>query len=118
MRITDPSKLSAHRRRAGTTQSLFSAGCERGGRFDLRRRAEAGKNYGVILIPEGILEFLPECKTLINELNSALASGGPEEAVKTLSAPSAACLQGMPLAIQKQLFHGPRPTWQCAGLQN
>ncbi len=70
----------------------------------ISRRAEAGKNYGVILIPEGILEFLPECKTLINELNSALASGGPEEAVKTLSVLSAACLQGMPLAIQKQLF--------------
>lgn len=36
-------------------------------------RAKAGKDYGVILIPEGLLEFIPECKILIKELNTLLA---------------------------------------------
>lgn len=67
-------------------------------------RAEAGKNYGVILIPEGILEFIPECRSLINELNTALANSTPEEAIAALTPASAACLQAMPGTIQKQLL--------------
>jgi pyrophosphate--fructose-6-phosphate 1-phosphotransferase len=33
----------------------------------------AKKNFGVALIPEGLVEFIPEFKTLISELNEALA---------------------------------------------
>jgi len=40
------------------------------------RRAEAGKNYGVILVPEGIVEFLPDMRQLISELNDLLAEHG------------------------------------------
>ena len=40
------------------------------------RRAEAGKNYGVILVPEGIVEFLPDIRQLISELNDLLAEHG------------------------------------------
>ena len=29
------------------------------------RRAELGKNYGVILVPEGLIEFVPEVAKLI-----------------------------------------------------
>ena len=36
-------------------------------------RAIQGKNYGVYLIPEGIIEFIPEFKTLVNELNQLLS---------------------------------------------
>lgn len=36
-------------------------------------RAERGWNFGVILIPEGLIEFIPEMKVLINELNDMLA---------------------------------------------
>lgn len=36
------------------------------------KRSLEGKNYGVILIPEGLIEFIPEIKTLISELNSLL----------------------------------------------
>src|SRR5258708_38279167 len=32
-------------------------------------RADKGKNYGVVLIPEGLVEFIPEIKALIAELN-------------------------------------------------
>lgn len=35
----------------------------------IAERASQGKDYGVILIPEGLLEFIPEVKVLINELN-------------------------------------------------
>lgn len=38
------------------------------------QRSERGKEYGVFLIPEGIIEFIPEFKRLIDELNSLLAS--------------------------------------------
>jgi diphosphate-dependent phosphofructokinase len=41
----------------------------------IEKRAEKNKNYGTVLIPEGIIEFIPEIKELINELNSILADG-------------------------------------------
>jgi pyrophosphate--fructose-6-phosphate 1-phosphotransferase len=28
-------------------------------------RAKIGKNYGVVLVPEGLIEFIPEVKKLI-----------------------------------------------------
>lgn len=37
------------------------------------QRAAKGLNYGVILIPEGVVEFIPEIKILIAELNNLLA---------------------------------------------
>ncbi|KAL8447327.1 hypothetical protein Emed_004431 [Eimeria media] len=36
------------------------------------KRAEQGKMYGVVLVPEGLIEFIPEMKQLISELNSVL----------------------------------------------
>jgi len=37
------------------------------------KRAEMGKNYGVILVPEGLIEFIPEFKELIKNLNEIMA---------------------------------------------
>ncbi|KAL0286110.1 UNVERIFIED_CONTAM: Pyrophosphate--fructose 6-phosphate 1-phosphotransferase subunit beta [Sesamum calycinum] len=37
------------------------------------KRAENGYNYGVILIPEGLIDFIPEVQQLIAELNEILA---------------------------------------------
>lgn len=37
-------------------------------------RANAGKNFGTILIPEGLIEFIPAMKSLITELNELLAN--------------------------------------------
>ncbi|MCL2880274.1 MAG: diphosphate--fructose-6-phosphate 1-phosphotransferase, partial [Treponema sp.] len=42
------------------------------------RRAEDGNNFGVVLIPEGLVEFIPEIKVLIHELNDAIAGSGGE----------------------------------------
>lgn len=36
-------------------------------------RAEKGMNFGVAIIPEGVVEFVPEFSTLINEINELLA---------------------------------------------
>ncbi len=36
-------------------------------------RGEKGDDFGVILIPEGLIEFIPEVKSLITELNDLLA---------------------------------------------
>jgi len=36
-------------------------------------RAGEGKNFGVALVPEGLIEFIPEMKTMISNLNDLLA---------------------------------------------
>lgn len=37
------------------------------------KRAEEGKNYGVVLIPEGLVEFIPQMNQLISEINKIVA---------------------------------------------
>ena len=37
-------------------------------------RADKGENFGVVLVPEGLIEFVPEMKALIGELNELLAA--------------------------------------------
>ena len=37
------------------------------------RRAENGDDFGIVLIPEGLVEFIPEMKFLIEELNDVIA---------------------------------------------
>lgn len=37
------------------------------------KRAENGNNFGTVLIPEGLIEFIPAMKVLISELNDFLA---------------------------------------------
>jgi len=83
------------------------------------KRAEMGKNYGVILIPEGIIEFIGEVKTLIDELNVILASGSKHfDAInkskdhmevlaylkQNLNIESFSCFEILPKDIQKQLL--------------
>ena len=41
----------------------------------IAKRSENGENFGVALIPEGLIEFVPEMKKLIAELNDLLAEG-------------------------------------------
>ena len=42
------------------------------------KRAENGDNIGVALIPEGLVEFIPEMKALIGEINDAMGAKGGE----------------------------------------
>jgi diphosphate-dependent phosphofructokinase len=85
----------------------------------IEKRGEQGKNYGVILIPEGVIEFIPEFKKLISELNKLLATGEKTEKefnnlktenekikyIKTfLSEESLNCFDSLPSSIQEQLL--------------
>ncbi len=37
------------------------------------RRANAGKNFGIAVVPEGLIEFIPEMKSMISNLNDIMA---------------------------------------------
>ncbi len=37
------------------------------------KRSQEGENFGLVLIPEGLIEFIPEMKSLISDLNTILA---------------------------------------------
>ncbi len=76
-------------------------------------RAAVGDNFGTVLIPEGLIEFIPAIKTLIAELNDVLAKH-PElakedaEAIfafikQNLSAANAATLASLPDKVARQL---------------
>jgi len=70
-------------------------------------RADRGKNYGVVLIPEGLVEFIPEMRLLIGELNGLLAKGGnPEEG---LSPEARRCFSSLPKEIRAQLLNDRDP---------
>lgn len=49
------------------------------------KRSKLGKKYGVILIPEGLIEFIPEVKLLIQELNAFLAK---DQVINTIEDPA------------------------------
>lgn len=68
----------------------------------LEKRGKEGKNYGVVLIPEGLIEFIPEMKTLIQELNTLLAKEGGS--VEQLSSASKKTFEYLPKEIQDQLL--------------
>ena len=74
------------------------------------KRGELGKDYGVILVPEGLIEFIPEVSQLINELNELMVgiSGTEEElrghALKSLSQNSLELFKFLPEAIANQLL--------------
>ena len=74
-------------------------------------RSKRGKSYGVILIPEGLIQFIPEVSTLIEELNKSLATEDPSSAVliARLSESSRKCFNTIPENIQKQLLLGRDP---------
>ena len=40
----------------------------------IARRANNGKNFGIAIIPEGLIEFIPEMKTMIANLNDIMSS--------------------------------------------
>src|SRR3989339_596867 len=48
-------------------------------------RAMKGKNYGVVVVPEGIIEFIPEMTKMLKELNMAVAEHEQELENKDLA---------------------------------
>lgn len=78
------------------------------------RRSEKGKNFGVALIPEGLIEFIPEMKAMIADLNDTLAHAegfdslsqdAKIEYVKNnIKAENAEVFASLPTDIQDQLL--------------
>ena len=71
-------------------------------------RAKIGKNYGVILVPEGLIEFIPEMSMLINEINELLSKPFEGEirkyVSKHLTFQSQALFSFLPSSISNQLL--------------
>lgn len=71
------------------------------------KRVAAGKNYGVILVPEGLIEFIPEVRALIQELNRLVADkphATASEVASLLNPQAASCFSSLPERIQEQLL--------------
>ena len=78
------------------------------------KRAEDGNNFGVVLIPEGLIEFIPAIGRLIDELNDLLAAHGAdykdlekdaqrEYILSHLSKENAETFATLPEAVARQL---------------
>jgi len=68
-------------------------------------RASKGKNYGVALIPEGLIEVTRDMRELVKELNELMAKGvTPDHVGRQLTAESAATWDILPSWIRSQLM--------------
>ncbi len=81
------------------------------------KRAQMGKNFGIALIPEGLIEFIPEIKSMISNLNDTLAAlendnnfKNAEENAKfeiikeKLNSEDSAVFSSLPTMIKQQLL--------------
>ena len=81
------------------------------------RRSENGKNFGIAVIPEGLIEFVPELKSMIANLNdimptlekdSKYSNGTDAEKIaiieNTLSSENASVFKSLPALIKSQLL--------------
>ena len=76
-------------------------------------RAADGNNFGTVLIPEGLIEFIPAMKNLIAQLNDLLAKAtdfhklSPEDqrkfVLENLSKENAEVYASLPLGVARQL---------------
>lgn len=84
-------------------------------------RGNRGLDFGVVLLPEGLIEFIPEIRKLINELNDILAdnenkfkegtSGDEKVSIvsRLLSAETKDAFTSLPSQIQQQLLEDRDP---------
>jgi diphosphate-dependent phosphofructokinase len=77
-------------------------------------RATRDLNYGIVLVPEGLIEFIPAIKKLISELNDLIAANQEEfNSISSerkidfvhshLSAENAAIFHSLPVGVSRQL---------------
>jgi diphosphate-dependent phosphofructokinase len=81
------------------------------------KRAAQGQHYGVVLVPEGLVEFVPQFRNLIKDLNQLLAdhrsfiesldgfSRQKEYLLGKMSNQSHETFSALPDALQKQMLH-------------
>ncbi len=81
------------------------------------KRSEMGKNFGIAVIPEGLIEFIPELKSMIANLNDIMPSlekdskysqGTDSEKIaiieNSLSSENASVFKSLPTLIKSQLL--------------
>ncbi|KAH9759805.1 Pyrophosphate--fructose 6-phosphate 1-phosphotransferase subunit alpha 2 [Citrus sinensis] len=74
----------------------------------VQARAEQDKNHGVILLPEGLIESIPEVYALLKEIHSLLRQGVPVDNISSQLSPWASALfEFLPPFIKKQLLLQP-----------
>ena len=76
------------------------------------KRADQGNNYGTVLIPEGLIEFIPAIKKLIADLNEVLAKDEAKQLGRSeqidfvkqhISAENLAVFNSLPTSVARQL---------------
>ncbi|XVE56306.1 hypothetical protein DITRI_Ditri03aG0228100 [Diplodiscus trichospermus] len=74
----------------------------------VQARAEQDKNHGVILLPEGLIESIPEVYALLKEIHGLLRQGVSAEKISSQLSPWASALfEFLPPFIRKQLLLRP-----------
>ncbi|KAH9618275.1 hypothetical protein KSS87_004444 [Heliosperma pusillum] len=74
----------------------------------VQARAETDKNHGVILLPEGLIESIPEVYALLQEIHSLHREGVSVENISSQLSPWASALfEFLPPFIKKQLLLHP-----------
>ncbi|CAK9178271.1 unnamed protein product [Ilex paraguariensis] len=74
----------------------------------VQARAEQDKYHGVILLPEGLIESIPEVYALLQEIHGLLRQGVSVDAISTQLSPWAyALFEFLPPLIRKQLLLHP-----------
>jgi pyrophosphate--fructose-6-phosphate 1-phosphotransferase len=81
------------------------------------RRSEMGKNFGIAVIPEGLIEFIPELKTMIANLNDIMpalekdakyTNGTDADKIaiieNSLSSENSSVFKSLPALIKSQLL--------------
>ena len=80
----------------------------------IAKRAEDGNNFGTVIVPEGLIEFIPAIGRLIQELNDLLAAHGADYKdldkdaqrkyiIEHLSKENAATFETLPADVARQL---------------
>ncbi|KAE8720676.1 Pyrophosphate--fructose 6-phosphate 1-phosphotransferase subunit alpha [Hibiscus syriacus] len=74
----------------------------------IQARAEQDKNHGVILLPEGLIESIPEVYALLKEIHSLLRQNVSADTISSQLSPWASALfEFLPPFIRKQLLLHP-----------
>ena len=72
------------------------------------KRADNGDNYGICLVPEGLIEFVPSLNDLISQMNNVLSLSDSKPTVKyvmnKISPDAKSVLLSLPESIQQQLL--------------
>ena len=96
------------------------------------KRSELGKNFGIVIIPEGLIEFIPEMSAMISNLNDIMSSLEKDEKYlsaadtekfsiieNTLSCGNAKIFSSLPPLIKSQLLmdRDPHGNVQVSGIE-